>query len=149
MSKFLYICVGIACINLRGQYEPIYLAMMFQYLQHVSWEVNGMMHAYKENERNLKALQRLLKLDDIKQEQQTVKEKGEEVEVPESWPQNGEIEFKDVKMRYRPETDIVLDGLSFKVKAGEKVGVVGRTGAGKSTMSLVMSRICEVEEGSI
>ena len=52
-------------------------------------------------------------------------------------------------MRYRPETDIVLNGLSFKVQAGEKVGVVGRTGAGKSTMSLVMSRICEVEEGSI
>jgi len=107
------------------------------------------MHAYRENERNLKAFQRLLKIDSIQEEKETVKEKGDEVKVPESWPENGEIEFKDVKMRYRPETDIVLNGLSFKVKAGEKIGVVGRTGAGKSTMSLVVSRICEVEEGSI
>jgi len=52
-------------------------------------------------------------------------------------------------MRYRPETDIVLNGLSFKVESGQKVGVVGRTGAGKSTMSMVISRICEVEEGAI
>ena len=52
-------------------------------------------------------------------------------------------------MRYRPETDIVLNGLSFKVQPGHKVGIVGRTGAGKSTMALILSRICEVEEGSI
>jgi ABC-type multidrug transport system fused ATPase/permease subunit len=52
-------------------------------------------------------------------------------------------------MSYRPETDLVLKGLSFKVKAGEKIGVVGRTGAGKSTMGLVISRICEVKEGSV
>jgi ATP-binding cassette subfamily C (CFTR/MRP) protein 1 len=107
-----------------------------------------MMHAYRENERNLKALQRLLKLDDIKQEEDYVEKKGE-VKVKESWPENGEIEFKDVKMRYRPETDIVLNGLSFKVQPGQKVGIVGRTGAGKSTMALILSRICEVEEGSI
>lgn len=147
MSKILYVIVGLVCINLRGQYSPIYLAMIFEYLQHISWEVNGMMHAYKENERNLKALQRLLKLDDIAQEQSIVKESGEEITVPESWPEKGELEFKDVEMSYRPETDLVLKGLSYKVKAGEKVGVVGRTGAGKSTMGLVISRICEIRPG--
>ena len=52
-------------------------------------------------------------------------------------------------MRYRPETDVVLNKLSFEVQPGEKVGVVGRTGAGKSTMSLVLSRIIELEEGSV
>jgi len=52
-------------------------------------------------------------------------------------------------VRYRPETDIVLKGLSFDVSARHKVGVVGRTGAGKSTLSLVLSRILEVESGSV
>lgn len=149
LSKLLYVFVGITCIGLRGALAPIYLALMFEYLEGISHQMNHTMHAYRENERNLKSLQRLLKLDSIAQEAATVEAKGDEVKVAENWPQNGVIEFKDVKMRYRPETDIVLDGLSFKVEPGQKVGIVGRTGAGKSTMSLVLSRICEVEAGSI
>ena len=149
LSKGMYILTGLFCLSLRGLYEPIYLAMMYQYLQGISHNVNGIMHGFRENERNLKTLQRLLKLDSIVQEQETIADKGEEIQVPESWPQKGGMEFVGVKMRYRPETDIVLDGLNFVVKPGEKIGVVGRTGAGKSTMSLVTSRICEIEAGSI
>ena len=52
-------------------------------------------------------------------------------------------------MRYRPNTEIVLNDLSFIATSGEKIGVVGRTGAGKSTMSLAVSRILELEKGSI
>ena len=52
-------------------------------------------------------------------------------------------------MRYRPNTDIVLDDLSFTVEPGSKIGVVGRTGAGKSTISLTLSRIVELCGGSI
>ena len=65
------------------------------------------------------------------------------------WPENGAVEFKGVKLKYRPDTDVVLNGITFKVKAGEKVGIVGRTGAGKSTICLCMSRIIEIFEGSI
>jgi ABC-type multidrug transport system fused ATPase/permease subunit len=59
------------------------------------------------------------------------------------------IEFKDVVMRYRPDLDPVLNGLSFSVKAGEKIGVVGRTGAGKSSTFLALFRINESSSGSI
>ena len=54
-----------------------------------------------------------------------------------------------MKLRYRPNTDIVLDNLSFAVAPGSKVGIVGRTGAGKSTISLALSRIIELCGGSI
>jgi ATP-binding cassette subfamily C (CFTR/MRP) protein 1 len=47
-------------------------------------------------------------------------------------------------MRYRDGTDLVLKNVSFKTKAGEKIGVVGRTGAGKSSLGLTLSRIVEV-----
>ena len=70
-------------------------------------------------------------------------------EATETWPQRGEVYFKDVVLRYRKNTDIVLKNLSFKVRPGEKIGIVGRTGAGKSTISLALSRILEIEEGSI
>ena len=52
-------------------------------------------------------------------------------------------------LRYRKNTDIVLNKLSFTVKPGEKVGIVGRTGAGKSTISAAISRIVELESGKI
>lgn len=65
------------------------------------------------------------------------------------WPMRGELEFKDVKLRYRPNTDMVLKGLSFKVEPGHKVGLVGRTAAGKSTISMAVSRIVELFSGSI
>ena len=66
-----------------------------------------------------------------------------------NWPESGRVEFRDVLMRYRPDTETVLNGLSFSIKAGEKVGIVGRTGAGKSTLALCISRIAELDSGQI
>ena len=57
--------------------------------------------------------------------------------------------FKDVELRYRPKTDLVLKGLNLSIEGGSKVGIVGRTGAGKSTISMALSRIVEIEKGSI
>ncbi len=50
-------------------------------------------------------------------------------------------------LRYRPNTELVLKGLEFEIPAGIKVGVVGRTGAGKSTISMALSRIVELDQG--
>lgn len=72
-----------------------------------------------------------------------------EKKVDASWPVHGGIEFKDIVLRYRKNTDIVLNKLSFNVQAGDKVGIVGRTGAGKSTISAALSRIVELEAGHI
>ena len=52
-------------------------------------------------------------------------------------------------LKYRPTTEIVLNDLSFVAQAGERIGVVGRTGAGKSTICLSLSRIVEIIEGQI
>ena len=54
-----------------------------------------------------------------------------------------------MELRYRPNTDLVLKGLNFKIEGNSKIGIVGRTGAGKSTISLAISRIVEIEKGAI
>ena len=74
-------------------------------------------------------------------------------EIPESkprpeWPETGAIEFKDLEMRYRPGLPNVLRGISISIRGGEKIGIVGRTGAGKSSITLALLRIVEYS-GSI
>ncbi|KAL4457987.1 hypothetical protein ABPG75_012852 [Micractinium tetrahymenae] len=65
------------------------------------------------------------------------------------WPQHGMIEYKDVWMRYRPELDPVLRGVSFTVAPGEKIGIVGRTGSGKSSLIVTLFRLVEPYQGAI
>ena len=66
-----------------------------------------------------------------------------------AWPSAGAIEYRDVSLRYRPGLPLALDGFSARVAAGQKCGIVGRTGAGKSTLILATFRLTEPSSGSI
>jgi ATP-binding cassette subfamily C (CFTR/MRP) protein 1 len=70
-------------------------------------------------------------------------------EVRPTWPEHGEIVFDNVEMRYRDGLPLVLKGLSMHVRAGERIGVVGRTGAGKSSIMSALFRLQELSGGSI
>nr|GAT50189.1 ABC protein [Mycena chlorophos] len=61
------------------------------------------------------------------------------------WPSRGAVQFKNLQMSYRPGLPKVLHGLSMDIAPGEKIGVVGRTGAGKSSLALCLLRIVEFE----
>lgn len=65
------------------------------------------------------------------------------------WPSQGEIVFSSVKLRYRPDLPLVLKGLDIRIPPQSKVGVVGRTGAGKSTLMTAIMRLVELSSGSI
>ncbi|WWD19199.1 hypothetical protein CI109_103657 [Kwoniella shandongensis] len=67
----------------------------------------------------------------------------------ELWPTGGEVSFKNVQMRYRPDLPLVLKGVDFTIRPGEKVGIIGRTGAGKSSIAQVMFRTVEICGGKI
>ncbi|KAL6214873.1 hypothetical protein ACLB2K_014305 [Fragaria x ananassa] len=68
---------------------------------------------------------------------------------PMNWPTHGNVELKDLQVRYRPNTPLVLKGISLSINGGEKVGVVGRTGSGKSTLIQVFFRLVEPSAGKI
>jgi ATP-binding cassette, subfamily C (CFTR/MRP), member 4 len=65
------------------------------------------------------------------------------------WPSKGAIEFKAVSVRYRKDTPDVLRNLSFSIPGGSKIGVVGRTGSGKSSLTLALCRLNIVSSGTI
>ena len=59
-----------------------------------------------------------------------------------AWPSEGAVEFKDAKLRYRPGLPLVLNGLNIKIPPRSKVGIVGRTGAGESSLIDMLGRHC-------
>ncbi|KAK3576574.1 hypothetical protein CHS0354_011251 [Potamilus streckersoni] len=69
--------------------------------------------------------------------------------LPKGWPTKGEIRFENYSTRYRNGLDLVLKELTCVIQGGEKVGIVGRSGAGKSSLALALFRLIEASEGSI
>lgn len=67
----------------------------------------------------------------------------------ETWPELGTIRFRKVELKYKDEAEPVLKGISFHIRSEEKIGIVGRTGAGKSSIVTALFRLVEISSGSI
>ncbi|KAF9604924.1 hypothetical protein IFM89_011291 [Coptis chinensis] len=73
----------------------------------------------------------------------------EETRPPSNWPTHGHVDLKDLQVRYRPNTPFILKGVTLSIQGGEKIGVVGRTGSGKSTLIQALFRVMEPSGGKI
>ena len=110
--------------------------------QYLSWLVTQM----SEIETNMVGVER------IKEYQETTQEAPLEMpgqDPPPEWPQRGHVRFDDFQVRYRPGLDLVLKGIDCDIRSMDKIGIVGRTGAGKSSLTLALFRIIESAGGSI
>ncbi|KAK0727856.1 hypothetical protein B0T26DRAFT_748151 [Lasiosphaeria miniovina] len=101
---------------------------------------------YALNEQNMNSVERIKEYLDVEQEAAAIVEDNR---PPANWPAQGSVEFINYSTRYREGLDPVLRGLTFKIEAREKIGIVGRTGAGKSSLALAIFRALEATEGKI
>ena len=69
--------------------------------------------------------------------------------IKEGFPKRGKIEFVNLYVRYRPDSQLVLKNINFTIEPGQKIGIVGRTGSGKTTLCLSLFRILEASTGKI
>ncbi|CAH1440804.1 unnamed protein product [Lactuca virosa] len=97
-------------------------------------------------ENRMVSVERIKQFNNLPSEAEWVKKDNR---PPSNWPSHGNVELQDLQVRYRPNTPLVIKGITLSIRGGEKIGVVGRTGGGKSTMIQVMFRLVEPSGGSI
>lgn len=120
----------------------ISLSYAMTFTENLLWFVRQ----YGQNEQNMNSVERVKDYLDIDQEAPSIVEDNR---PPESWPSKGGVEFKNYSTRYRADLDPVLRNISVNINPREKVGIVGRTGAGKSSLTLALFRALEADSGRI
>lgn len=121
--------------------DPTFIAVTINYMFIVGIHFNFLIFMFGETLKGMASVERIFKNIDKK-----MMERSLDIKAPKNWPKNGEIEVKGVFMKYRKDLPYVLNNLSFKIKPGEKIGVVGRTGSGKSTLILALTRLLELDQ---
>ncbi|XP_057325978.1 multidrug resistance-associated protein 1 isoform X1 [Microplitis mediator] len=130
----------------RDSLSPGLVGLSISYALQITQTLNWLVRMTSDVETNIVAVER------IKEYGETPQEAAWEIPStapPKDWPSEGCVEFRDYKVRYREGLDLVLNGISFAVNGGEKIGIVGRTGAGKSSLTLSLFRIIEAAGGKI
>ncbi|XP_020713183.1 multidrug resistance-associated protein 1 isoform X11 [Ceratitis capitata] len=131
---------------LGGQSNPGLVGLSVSYALQVTQTLNWLVRMSSDIETNIVAVERIKEYGETKQEAPWELENSK---VPRDWPMQGQVVFENFKVRYREGLDLVLRGISFSIAGGEKVGIVGRTGAGKSSLTLSLFRIIEAAGGRI
>jgi ABC-type multidrug transport system fused ATPase/permease subunit len=122
------------------------MGLLLSYTLNITSLLSGVLRQASRAENSLNSVERVGTYIDLPSEAPCIIESNR---PPPGWPSSGSITFEDVVLRYRPELPPVLHGLSFTVPPSEKLGIVGRTGAGKSSMLNALFRIVEMERGRI
>lgn len=145
--SILFLCFLIIFLVLsREKFNPESTGLMLTYYVVLQDNIFRFLSFTTYFENSMVSLERCLKYLTIPQEKPQITEEDKNLE---NWPREGKINFKKFSVKYRPENEVVLKNLTFEIKPREKVGVVGRTGSGKSTLCLCLFRILEPLSGNI
>ncbi|GAV28858.1 hypothetical protein PMKS-002336 [Pichia membranifaciens] len=123
--------------------------LLISYIVQLSMQLISFSKSLGQAEQYLSSVERVCEyVSELPQEGAYINEE-EDSKIPEHWPQGGHIEFNDVSLKYRPELPLVLKNMTLDIKPGEKIGICGRTGAGKSTIMTALYRLSEPVSGEM
>nr|CAD7396002.1 unnamed protein product [Timema poppensis] len=139
--------VGVIAV-LQHQFDvanPGLIGLAISYALSITGSLNGLVNSFTETEKEMIAVERVSQyVTEVEPERSR-----ELCSPPYGWPSQGVIVFKNVFLKYREHLIPSLDGVTFETRPAEKIGVVGRTGAGKSSLLVALFRMCEIDSGEI
>ncbi|KAI1772926.1 P-loop containing nucleoside triphosphate hydrolase protein [Hypoxylon cercidicola] len=146
LGDFVSFFAGVFVILSLGKIDAGSAGVSLSYAIGFSENILWLVRLYAMNEQNMNSVERVKEYLDVEREAALINEKNRPAQ---NWPAHGAVEFIGYSTRYRKELDPVLKNVTFKIEPREKVGIVGRTGAGKSSLTLAIFRALEAESGKI
>ncbi|XP_072168419.1 multidrug resistance-associated protein 1-like [Diadema setosum] len=146
VGNFIVFFSALFAVIGRNELSSGIVGLSISYALQITQTLNWMVRMTSELETNIVAVERVKEYAETPTEAAAI--------VPDnrpapSWPQEGGVKFINYSTRYREGLDLVIKGIDLTIKSGEKVGIVGRTGAGKSSLTLALFRIIEPAGGQI
>uniref|UniRef100_A0A8C1I6G8 ATP-binding cassette sub-family C member 5 n=1 Tax=Cyprinus carpio TaxID=7962 RepID=A0A8C1I6G8_CYPCA len=137
ISISLITTVALLIVFMHGRIPPAYAGLAISYAVQLTGLFQFTVRLLSETEARFTSVERINHYIKV------------EAPVTHAWPEEGRITFQNVEMRYRDDLPLVLKNLSFSVLPEETVGIVGRTGSGKSSLGVALFRLAELSRGSI
>ncbi|KAI8065793.1 P-loop containing nucleoside triphosphate hydrolase protein [Gongronella butleri] len=125
--------------NMDASQAGFFLSFILMFSDQMFWSMRRLVML----EMSFNAVERAVEFTDMDQEADDFT-----VVPPPKWPEKGTIEIKDLKVRYDKDLDLILKGINASIRDGEKIGIVGKTGCGKSTLTLALFRFLQFDQGS-
>uniref|UniRef100_A0A8C6P188 ABC-type glutathione-S-conjugate transporter n=1 Tax=Nothobranchius furzeri TaxID=105023 RepID=A0A8C6P188_NOTFU len=141
VGNVVVLAAAILSVMGRSTLSPGIVGLAVSHSLQVTGILSWIVRSWTDVENNIVSVERVNEYSD------TPKEVG--TPLPLAWPQSGTIEFQDYGLQYRKGLELALKGITLNVDKREKVGIVGRTGAGKSSLALGIFRILEAAKGKI
>ncbi|ETO75990.1 hypothetical protein F444_08532 [Phytophthora nicotianae P1976] len=154
LSVAIIFIVSLYLVATAGSVGSLTSGLSLTYSLMLTSMVQWVMRSVDRTDNAMTSVERLLSFRQIENEGDEGKHVDELLEhglagKAKSWPSRGAIRFDHLCLRYRPELPLVLKGVDMDVAAGEKVGICGRTGAGKSSLMVALFRICDFDSGRV
>ncbi|EJD40251.1 cadmium ion transporter [Auricularia subglabra TFB-10046 SS5] len=146
MGNLLILGIGLFAVAQRTSVDPSRVGVVLSYTMSSTCPHVSIVTSFADVEQGMNNVERVIAFNELPAEGSSI---PDQKPAPPSWPTAGTVVFKNVTMAYREGLLDVLQGVNFILNAGEKVGIVGRTGAGKSSLIQALLRFVEIRSGSI
>ncbi|KAG5645528.1 hypothetical protein DXG03_005803 [Asterophora parasitica] len=147
LGALLTFVVSMLAVGTRFTISPAQTGLVLSYILSVQQGFGWLVRQSAEVENNMNSVERIVHYATAVE--QEAPHEIPDTKPPSHWPAEGRVELKDVVLNYRPDLPSVLKGITMTVAGGEKIGIVGRTGAGKSSIMTALYRLVELTSGSI
>ncbi|CAF1022216.1 unnamed protein product, partial [Didymodactylos carnosus] len=146
IASLLTLLTSLFAVLMRNKLSAGTVGLTITYAMQIAQSLNLIVRMTSDIETNIVSVERINEYSQLEREAPW---EILDTKPPSNWPSNGEIQFVHLSTRYRDGLELVLKDLTIDIQAGEKIGIIGRTGSGKSSLCLALFRIIEPTQGKI